>query len=153
MDRPSRAEQLLPVCEVLFVWLPRRTHEVLLVWLRTISGRGNVPKPPFLSGSIVVSMYTSMHARGSCDSKCVICVFSLNRCRQGPGDRRRNGWRAMKPCPGTSPPAAAQLFVLFILINCTHVGTCCLFAHESRHGLEAHGLGQNSVHSRRSQNI
>ena len=43
---------------------------------------------------------TSMHARGSCDSKCVICVFSLNRCRQGPGDRRRNGWRPMKPLSG-----------------------------------------------------
>ena len=41
-----------------------------------------------------------MHARGSCDSKCVICVFSLNRCRQGPGDRRRNGWRPMKPLSG-----------------------------------------------------
>ena len=41
-----------------------------------------------------------LHARGSCDSKCVYVFFSLNRCRQGAGDRRRNGWRPMKPLSG-----------------------------------------------------
>ena len=30
----------------------------------------------------------------------VYMCFSLNRCRQGAGDRRRNGWRPMKPLSG-----------------------------------------------------
>ena len=28
------------------------------------------------------------------------CFFLLNRCQQGAGDRRRNGWRPMKPLSG-----------------------------------------------------
>ena len=92
-----------------------------------------------------------LHARGSCDSKCVYVFFSLNRCRQGAGDRRRNGWRPMKPLSGLGLPRLCFGIIMPLLIPVFRrdiaVAPCHLYGEHNRSIISRHN-GQFLEHYR-----